>query len=1436
MKINKTLIILSLLLIFCISLGAVSATNGTDMEDKIDINDNRVTVVESSGNLVEINTVNAGETGNFTSLNETIQNSENNIIYLNQDYKFDNESDNGLKNGILISKNNSIIDGQNHTIDGSTLARAFRVTAKNVTIINLNFVNCFNSEYGGTICFETNGFGSVSGCSFVDCRVISNGGASVYGGAIVCGKNCSVSGCSFVGCNVTGNGVGAFGGAIYLNDANGSVIDCSFVGCNVTGNGVGAGGVIFVNGVNGHISNCSFFNINTKGIGGVIYLSDNNESVIDCSFVNVYSSNEGGAIFVNGVNGYISNCSFFNINTKGKGGAIYLNATPEFVIDCSFVNCSSNSSWGGGAIFCAKSNSVINCTFINTYSSNSGGAIFYYDNNNYVINCTFISSSSRNWAGAIQAEKDYLSVINSTFINCSAQYDDAGAINTVGNHSHIENCSFINCSSTRRGGAIEICSGSVINCSFINCSSTERGGAIFWFYSGGSVKNCIFSSCSSLEGNAIWSDVDDLVCDGNFFTTNNTISKEEFINQKLIGKINKYVAPKNWVVLNISNFSGYYVVNFVLNDGSSLNKSMHDYGAVLSENGDLKNIVVKDNVWVGPIYKSGDVTANINNPVNGELLASLELEVPEDSFTALNELINSSEDNLIVLNRDYKFYEEWDGKFISGIIIGDNITIDGNGYSIDGFNIARAFQGTEGNVIIKNITFVNCFATDNGGAIYWDYSFNSSVINCSFVNCSASDDGGAIYWTSCVNCSVGGCSFVNVSDGIDGGAIYWTYSDNISLMDCNFTNCSAGVDAIVKLIHSNNGSIINCSFVNSSTINTYSHGGAISWVYSGNCSVVNCSFVNCNNVGRSTCGGAIYFYEYVGVVSGCSFTNCNAGSGGAIYFNGKGSVNYCIFDNNKAVYDGDAIYIYDSSVDVNYNFFAFQNNVTKFPIDLIYGATSNNWVVLNIVKSSDEYIVKFVFNNGSELNESMPDYTANLTINANSVDICIKNNTFNGTLVDGTYLLTSLNTEEVLAEVSLARFNITYNITTISYDGEGIVLIDFPTDVTGNVTIKVDNQEITRSIQNGSVIFIIKGLSAGTHVLNISYSGDENYLPFNTTANVTVSNSSKLEPNISVDSVVITKGSSVNFVAHLDSDATGFVIFYVNDTKVGVSEIENGIANFTYVPNNVGNFTIKAVYTGDDKYLSSSATGDLTVKEISKLGTTLNASTLTVTAYTSKNLVVTLKDSNGKVLSGKKLIIMFNGKNYTVTTNASGQAKLSITSKVVKNYTATIKFAGDDNYLASSKSVKVVIKPAYVTVADIIKSAKTLKSYSVKNKKLPSTIKVGSYKLTHGQLTYLMTVAIKKIKAGKKTSTKVKVINVKYTAYNAKISKKIMKKGYLSVVNTLYSKGVKGTLPKYFTYGGKKIGYNPYAYSLAKILAFYSSKHRLPTYCVFVNY
>ena len=147
-------------------------------------------------------------------------------------------------------------------------------------------------------------------------------------------------------------------------------------------------------------------------------------------------------------------------------------------------------------------------------------------------------------------------------------------------------------------------------------------------------------------------------------------------------------------------------------------------------------------------------------------------------------------------------------------------------------------------------------------------------------------------------------------------------------------------------------------------------------------------------------GGAISFGAK-GDVSGCSFVNCSSARiGGAIYFGKGGSANYCIFDNNTSN-NGSAIYINSGSVDVEYNFFAFQNNITDFPSNLINSIIPKNWVVLNIVKSGDEYVVKFVLNNGSDLDEFMLDYTARLNISGVVKEITIKNNTFKDTWVNG---------------------------------------------------------------------------------------------------------------------------------------------------------------------------------------------------------------------------------------------------------------------------------------------------------------------------------------------------------------------------------------------------------------------------------------------------
>ena len=79
-----------------------------------------------------------------------------------------------------------------------------------------------------------------------------------------------------------------------------------------------------------------------------------------------------------------------------------------------------------------------------------------------------------------------------------------------------------------------------------------------------------------------------------------------------------------------------------------------------------------------------------------------------------------------------------------------------------------------------------------------------------------------------------------------------------------------------------------------------------------------------------------------------------------------------------------------------------------------------------------------------------------------------------------------------------------------------------------------------------------------------------------------------------------------------------------------------------------------------------------------------------------------------------------NGASKVLTTNSKGQCTFSIPSNLVpKTYTATITFAGKDNYLKSSKSVKVTVKKATVKMTA---KAKTFK-VKTKTKKYTITLK-----------------------------------------------------------------------------------------------------------------
>ena len=76
--------------------------------------------------------------GNFTDLNVLISQSES-VLVLNKDYKFNSSTDKDF-DGFYISKDNYVVDGQGHTVDGSAQVRIFVFTGSNVTLKNINIM------------------------------------------------------------------------------------------------------------------------------------------------------------------------------------------------------------------------------------------------------------------------------------------------------------------------------------------------------------------------------------------------------------------------------------------------------------------------------------------------------------------------------------------------------------------------------------------------------------------------------------------------------------------------------------------------------------------------------------------------------------------------------------------------------------------------------------------------------------------------------------------------------------------------------------------------------------------------------------------------------------------------------------------------------------------------------------------------------------------------------------------------------------------------------------------------------------------------------------------------------------------------------------------------------------------------------------------------
>lgn len=343
---------LGLVLIFVLGLFFIASVSAADSVDN---------------NLTDGNsTVDSLKTNSFFNLSQKISDTpENQTLTLNEDYIYCGED----VHGIVISKSITI-DGANHTIDANHSSRIFNITADNVVLKNINFVN-----------------GNALGNYFT---------SEVGGGAIYwSGNNGKIINCNFI--NNTGNGIedDPYDKEETIVFEDGTVTQ--LIRFRPMGARINEGGAISWRGENGTVSNCIFKNnhVGYPDGGGAICWRGNRGKIIDSVFLD-NGAWLGSAVEWRADNGMILSSKFNNsgltdngIYWFGKNGtvknSILISSDGRRVISGYSDELNADFNYWGDSI--SNPSQYLKPENVNYWYVNAGGNVSFDD---IALNASFI--------------------------------------------------------------------------------------------------------------------------------------------------------------------------------------------------------------------------------------------------------------------------------------------------------------------------------------------------------------------------------------------------------------------------------------------------------------------------------------------------------------------------------------------------------------------------------------------------------------------------------------------------------------------------------------------------------------------------------------------------------------------------------------------------------------------------------------------------------------------------------------------------------------------------------------------------------------------------------------------------------------------------------------------------------------------------------------
>lgn len=320
-----------------------------------------------------------------------------------------------------------------------------------------------------------------------------------------------------------------------------------------------------------------------------------------------------------------------------------------------------------------------------------------------------------------------------------------------------------------------------------------------------------------------------------------------------------------------------------------------------------------------------------------------------------------------------------------------------------------------------------------------------------------------------------------------------------------------------------------------------------------------------------------------------------------------------------------------------------------------------------------------------------------------SDNIAIEDNTFeainNNVLVAGE----SANVAHG-APTSIENFNVTGN-TVKAYSPD----VNMSTVTLFRVLARgePDSLQIKKSlnISENTLAEGVKGVVVcfGTYD-NVIFTAQNAILNSTLDANHVYSGDTLYNTSITVSDVTFTEGDSANLIITL-KDSNGvllsksILVLIDGNTIIGVTD-NKGVCSISLANLTAGTKYATVVFVGEGNiYKGSTATAKITVNAkpapapapVVAKKTTLTAKKATLKVKKAKKIKVTLK-AEGKAVSGKTITIKVNKKTFKAKTNAKGVATISVKVAKKGKFNAKVSFAGDKNYKAVSKTIKLTVK------------------------------------------------------------------------------------------------------------------------------------------------